>query len=376
MFIEHCVIESVCFVINCGLALTPILRSLKDTLSEFLPASHRGVNLLVIEYFWSAGSLLVPVFAYISLGNDSIGAGSGSWQLFVVLCAVPCIASSVLGLIVVPESPRWLCACGRSNEALVILRTAAKTNGFEDPYAIFPEGTLLTTEEEHSTIRDLLSPQWKWITLRLWGSWMGMAFLYYGAILAITLIFSSGEEKQPNGTYDFDYAAIFASSSAELVGLTMVISIVDTVGRIPSQTACYVMGGSSVLLLCFFASVSAPRGLLLSCSFSSRLFMMGATCLTWVSTSEILTTEVRTTGHSAANAIARIGGSISPYIISERTPLLVVGIIMLCVSLVTASFTWNLPETKGVGMGVAAVHKEESEHSTELSSSTSTREII
>jgi len=345
----------------------------QDTLSEFLPASHRGVNLLVIEYFWTGGSLLVPIFAYISLGNDSIGAASGSWQLFVVLCSIPCIISSILGIFVVPESPRWLCARERSEEALAILRKAARTNGHEDAFLLFPEGTILTTEEEHSTIRDLFSTQWKWITLQLWGASSGMAFLYYGAILAITMIFSSEEEKQA-----FDYIAIFFSASAELVGLTLVIFIVDTKGRIPSQTLCYALGGCSVFLLCLFASVEAPRALLLSCSFSSRLFMMGATCLTWVSTSEILSTEIRTTGHSAANAVARIGGAVSPYIVSEGTPLLAIGIIMLCVSVWTASCVSKLPETMGVGMGVVSVKAHHSGHATGISSSatTTTREII
>jgi putative MFS transporter len=339
-----------------------------DTLSEFLPTSHRGVNLLVIEYFWTGGSLLVPVFAYLTLGNDS----SGSWKLFVVLCALPCVISSILGVFVVTESPLWLCARGRSEEALAILRNAAKTNG-HDPFVLFPEGTVLASKEKHSTVRDLFSPQWKWITLRLWGAWAGFAFLYYGTILAVTLIFSSDKEARANGTYEFDYTAIFASSSAEIVGLTVVIFTVDTIGRIPSQTFCYIGGGSSVFLMCLFASMNSHRGILLSFSFLSRLFMMGATSLTWVSTSEILSTEVRTTGHAAANAIARIGGSLSPFLISERTPLLAIGIVMLCISLTTARFVSKLPETKGVAMGVAAAqtHPDDpTDHSeTELSAS-------
>jgi MFS family permease len=306
----------------------------------------------VIEYFWTAGSLLVPVFAFISLGLDG-----GSWQLFCILCAIPCVISSILGTLVVPESPRWLTARGRSQQALDILRKAAITNGHEDPVALFPLDTVLTTEEEHSTMRDLVSPKWCKITLRIWGASLGMAFLYYGAILAITMIFSSTEEEeqQDSDTFNFDYTAIIASSSAEIVGLTLVILIVDTKGRIPSQTMCYVMGGTCVFLLCLFASMEMPRALLLTCSFSARLFMMGATCLTWVSTSEILATEIRSTGHAAANAISRVGGAICPFIVSERTPLLAIGCIMLFVALVTACFVHKLPETMGQGMGVAAI---------------------
>lgn len=161
------------------------------------------------------------------------------------------------------------------------------------------------------------------------------------------MIFSSNEEKQADGTYNFDYTAIFASSSAEIVGLTIVIFVVDTVGRIPSQALCYAMGGTSIFLLCMLDFIGASRNFLLIFSFGSRLFMMGATCLTWVSTSEILTTEVRTTGHSAANAIARIGGAVCPFVVSDATPIQRVGIIMLCVSLVTARFVWKLPGTFG-----------------------------
>jgi hypothetical protein len=68
-----------------------------------------------------------------------------------------------------------------------------------------------------------------------------------------------------------------------------------------------------------------------------------------------LATEIRSTGHAAANAISRVGGAICPFIVSERTPLLAIGCIMLFVALVTARFVHKLPETMGQGMGVAAI---------------------
>lgn len=344
-------------------------------LSEFLPTSHRGVHLLFIEYFWTAGTLLVPVLAYFTLGHN----GGSSWQLFVVLCAVPCVVSAILSILLVPESPRWLCARGRCDEALEILQDAARINGRHDvDTLLFPPGTILTTQEEHSTLRDLFSPKWKSITLRLWGTWLGFSLLYYGTIQAITLIFSSSNNEQSgDDADDFDFTAIFFSSSAELIGLTLVIFIVDRVGRVYPTTACYVLGGISVFLLCLLDSMGASRAVLLICSLLSRLFLMGATCLTWVSTSEILSTEVRTTGHSAANAIARVGGALSPYLISNGIPIQVVGVIMLGISLITARFTWKLPETRGVAMGMAAVQEQSSDNgAAELSVSLTANEIV
>ena len=154
-----------------------------DTLAEFIPTSHRGTHLLAIEYFWTAGTLLVPVLAYFSLGGNDDGYFLNDWRVFVVLCAVPCLLSTLLGLIVVPESPRWLLMKGNQERALKILRKAATCNG-KDAMEAFPEDTFLIDEEEKesSNFWDLLSPKWLNTTLILWGTWAGFAFTYYGTI--------------------------------------------------------------------------------------------------------------------------------------------------------------------------------------------------
>ena len=62
---------------------------------------------------------------------------------------------------------------------------------------------------------------------------------------------------------------------------------------------------------------------------------MTGSCVSWVSTAEILTTEVRTTGHSAANAIARIGAIFSPFVIEGSSlfdPIGVQRVLDCCVS--------------------------------------------
>ena len=84
------------------------------------------------------------------------------------------------------------------------------------------------------------------------------------------------------------------------------------------------------------------------------MFFMSATCTTWVSTAEILTTEVRTTGHASANAIARMFGAISPFVVKDSTPFPVIGTVILFFGLLNAYTSFNLPETKGRGMGMHA----------------------
>ncbi|KAL7531542.1 hypothetical protein ACHAWF_003823 [Thalassiosira exigua] len=202
-----------------------------DIFAEFLPTSHRGKHLLVIEYFWTAGSLMTPLFAYLTLAS--------SWRLFVILCAIPCIVSGILGVCLVPESPRWLMSVGQDDRALEVIRNAAAINGI-DPNAIFHNNVKLKDEHvDKSNFRDLLSRKWRRITLYLWGTWVGYAVGYYGTILAVTRVFDADavEGADANGgTPDFDYRAIFISASAEILGLIIVINTVDSVGRIPSQT--------------------------------------------------------------------------------------------------------------------------------------------
>ena len=100
--------------------------------------------------------------------------------------------------------------------------------------------------------------------LKLWGAWGGFGIAYYGSILSITKIFDD-ETKQnatlalsANGTTiastmtettNFDYSAIFISSSAELLGTTFVILLVDRVGRIPSQVVSYALAGACIFLM-------------------------------------------------------------------------------------------------------------------------------
>lgn len=356
-----------------------------------MPGSHRGHNLLLVEYWWTTGSLLVVILAYFTLGhgnpiaNDSEATMDiialsirgfsefwGAWRVFVMLCSLPCFFSTFWGLCFVPESPRWLMTTKDDHEgALRVLRRAARING-KDPYEVFPENIRLLREgdaeiqNDHrshfSEIFDMFSPRWLKTTLMLWGTWLGFGILYYGNVIVTTMVFAGHAVHQTSGkpaTYHFDYGALFISNAAEIVGTTLVVITVDSWGRIKTQSISYLLSGILVLTMCLLSPYTDHdhfRYLMVILAFGARMLTMAASCVTWVSTAEVLTTEVRATGHSAANACARLGGFFCPYVVSPAASLNTIGYCMFAIGCFTALCAFNVPETLGVGMGGQATN--------------------
>ena len=165
----------------------------------------------------------------------------------------------------------------------------------------------------------------------------------------VTLVFSDTEDPTTGNDLDFDYGAIFSSSCAEIVGQTVVICLISRAGRAQITSLMYLLGGVSVFLLCFFASDrNADRPTLVVLSFVARGFAMGASSMTWIVTAELLPTQIRTSGHSAANAVARLGGAVSPFLITANNDMLTIGIVMGCVSILTSMVAWHLPDSSGI----------------------------
>jgi len=97
-----------------------------DLLAETVPTKIRGLVLCALWMFWTLGSIVLNLMAAHCLkdvdgpgGSDPLG-----WRWLTFLAAVPPIVS-LLGVSVVDESPAWLAARGRREEAKRIILRAA-----------------------------------------------------------------------------------------------------------------------------------------------------------------------------------------------------------------------------------------------------------
>ena len=212
-------------------------------------------------------------------------------------------------------------------------------------------------------VRLLLRPgRQRRITLLTWGVWFGFGCTYYGLVLLMPSLFPA-----PAGQC-FNFAEIFTSSAGEIIGLTAVIctlggrrALIDVLGRRGVQTWGYGLCGALMLIVGIAITVDAggggngeaspeagtisvvtttaaaaqnvsstmcggettggslrasllPHWLLSILALLARGAIMAASCATWVMAPELYETALRGTGHSAANAVARVGGFITPFI--------------------------------------------------------------
>jgi MFS family permease len=90
--------------------------------AEFTPAKVRGAALCSNTFMWTVGALMVSGTAWGVLGPR------GSWRILIYVVSAPMLLGLALGVLYLPESPRWLLTKGRDVEAKTVVMRAATMN--------------------------------------------------------------------------------------------------------------------------------------------------------------------------------------------------------------------------------------------------------
>ncbi|XP_042890724.1 organic cation transporter protein-like isoform X3 [Penaeus japonicus] len=322
--------------------------------TEVVSPSARTLTGMLYAFFFGSGIAILPGIAYFVR----------SWRYLELTIG---ISSGVLISYYwfLPESPRWLASKGRTQEALKIMKSIAKTNGKVLPsddhmLALISRGTehkhaATTTGQSgdegaeggggggrwfsglaamaRSQYTLIRTPVMRRRSLISFLEWFVSASVYYG------LIFSGGNIKAD------PFLMIFVSGVVELPATIIFIFILDRFGRRPTMCGLFLVCGACCLLI-----LAVPQDKIYINFFLVNLGKFFDTAVfqqSYIYTSELMPTSVRNIAVGTSSMFARIGCVLTPYVIEllgevhYALPSTIFGIVAVLAGLLTLL----LPET-------------------------------
>ncbi|MEU1725096.1 MFS transporter [Actinomadura sp. ATCC 39365] len=314
--------------VGSGLALAGIYTITFPLFLELLPTRHRGRAAVYLSIGWPIG-MLAAIAASVTLG----GLG---WHVVV-------IASAAAGLWAfairawVPESPYWLAARGRQEEARAVLRVL----GSPDAEATFTVAGTVASERAGNPL-DLFRGRLARITVLMlllnfvfnWGYWGLQTWLP-------TLLQAKG--------LSLSASLGFAALSA-LMMIPGYVSASLLTGRFGRKKVFLFYVVAAVLGGLWFATASSLTGLYLG-NFVLSFFSLGAWGVwnTW--NGEFYPTALRGTGYSWATASQLVATTVAPSavgaLLAHATGFTATMLVINAFMVATALLAMPLPETEG-----------------------------
>ena len=325
-------------------------------IAEIAPAQIRGKLVAINQLTVVIGILLAQYINWFLVRDLPVGAtddfirnswfGQQGWRWMFGLTAAPALLFFI-GMLFVPESPRWLAKNGKADLARNILK---KIGGDNYARAATEEiqSTLATEEIQRVRFADLLEPKMRKVIV------LGVGLAVFQQWCGINVIFNYAEEIFRAAGYDISsvLSNIAWTGSVNLAFTFVALGVVDRAGRRPLM-----LFGSAALAviylamgLCYFSGVKGLPMLLLVLA-AIGCYAMSLAPVTWVVISEIFPNRIR----GAAMAVAVSSLWIACFLLTYTFPMLnselgSAGTFWLYGAICAAGFVYihaKLPETKG-----------------------------
>jgi len=256
-----------------GIGMGGELPVVSALLSEFVPGKVRGRFVVLLESFWAYGAVASALVGYFVI--PSIG-----WQVAFLIGAIPAFLIFLIRQSV-PESPRYLMAKGRYEEAERIVRKLESSAGMiTQSQPVIQE----TVSKQKLPFKELLSSLYRRRTLTLWILWFCITFTYYSIF---TWLPSALAIELSSITRSFEYVLIIAL--AQIPGYLSAAYLVERVGRKPILSIYLIISGLSAYL---FGTSTNDFMLMLTGSLMS-FFNLGAWGVLYTYTPEQYPTRAR-----------------------------------------------------------------------------------
>uniref|UniRef100_A0AAY4BVK1 Major facilitator superfamily (MFS) profile domain-containing protein n=1 Tax=Denticeps clupeoides TaxID=299321 RepID=A0AAY4BVK1_9TELE len=294
--------------------------------SELLGSSSRvSFSTLGMCVFYALGYASLPFCAYFTR----------SWRILLTVLSLPGLLYIPLWWLI-PESPRWLLAQGRVEEAEAIVRAAARKNGVTPPAVIFPgkDPLLLKSSTTSYTFLDLIrTTKMRNVTILNSAMWFVITISYFGLSLST-----------PNMNGD-PYLNCFLSAVMEIAAYFGAWLLLKVVTRKTVITSTLLAGGGVLLLVHFVPQNCSVLSVVLA--MAAKFGITAAFSVLYISAVEQFPTVVRGMGLGICSMSSKIGSTISPFfpyigVYDNTLPYILMGLLTVVAGLLSIL----IPETR------------------------------
>ncbi|HEX4362583.1 MAG TPA: sugar porter family MFS transporter [Pseudonocardia sp.] len=331
-------------IIGLGIGLSS--STVPTYLSELAPARLRGAMGALNQIFIVLGILIAFLVSY-GLGP------SGNWRAMFAGAIIPA-AILLVGLIVLPETPRWLVKNGREEEARSVLISSHGGTADLDAEIATIRDVIRLDNEQPAKLRDLFAP---WVRPMLIVALLLAVGQQFSGVNAINAYF-------PTMLITLGFATQAALLAGVLLGVTKfvftawVVFVVDRWGRKPllligNVIMVVTLAGAGFVVL--NVHDTGTRGILMLIMMIFYLvgYELGWGAVVWVMMSEVFPLRVRAAGMGVGSVVlwaaTGIVSAVFPIISDPKS--LGIGYSMFlfaAINVVLFALTkWLVPETKG-----------------------------
>ncbi|RAL37203.1 hypothetical protein DM860_004125 [Cuscuta australis] len=320
--------------------------------SELSPALTRGFLSSLPEVFINVG-ILIGFVSNIALSGLPANI---SWRLMLGLSGVPAIGIAV-GVIRMPESPRWLVMKGRLSEArMVLIRTSESEEEAEERLEEISKAASVGGEGAWRELFRPTPPVRRMLVTAIGINFFMQASGNDAVVYYTPLVFQSAGITNRKGQIGVTIAMGLAKTSFVLVSALFL----DNFGRRPMLLlgtmgqAVSLVGlglGSTFLAHAHHKPIWAIALCVFAVCADVSFFSIGLGPITWVYSAEVFPLRLRAQGSALAVSVNRlVSGVVSATFLTISKKISFGGIFLVLsgiMVLATLFFYFLLPETKG-----------------------------
>ncbi|MBB5159231.1 sugar porter family MFS transporter [Saccharopolyspora phatthalungensis] len=318
-------------------------------LAEVSPAEKRGGMVTRNEFMIVTGQF--AAFVINAIIYNAWGDFAGVWRFMLLVAVLPAFAL-LLGMLRMPESPRWLAEHGRDSDALAVLKQVRSAARAEAEMA---EVRALAEEDREARTGDWSNLGVRWIRrLIVIGAGLGMLIQFTG----INAIMYYGTQLLENSGFSNNAATIANTLNGlfSVLGITAGILLINKINRramllggFAAITVLHVLVGAAAV---FMPDVAAKPYVVLTLVVAFVFVMQGTIGpLVWLLLSEIFPLKIRSFAMGMCVLVLWLSGAILTLVFPPFVAALGPGPVFFVfagISVLGVLFTATMvPETRG-----------------------------